>query len=60
MLLIGPLGLPALWLNRRFSRKSKILGTIGFLLLTIGLPIALTWYWCHHALQPLIEAFGTE
>ena len=37
MLLTGPLGLPALWLNRRFSATSKILGTIGFMLLTIVL-----------------------
>ena len=57
LLLIGPLGLPALWLNRRFSPVTKILGTLGFVALTIVLPIALTWYWCHHALQPLVDTF---
>ena len=57
LLLIGPLGLPAFWLNRRFAPITKILGTIGFVALTIVLPIVLTWYWCQHALQPLVDIF---
>ena len=56
LLVVGPLGLPALWLNRRFSRLTKILGTIGFLLISIVFPIVMTWYWCQHALQPLVDA----
>jgi len=58
LLLVGPLGLPALWLNRRFSRITKILGTVAFMLVTVVLPIALTWYWCQTALQPLVDKFA--
>ena len=58
MLVVGPLGLPLIWLNRRFSIWSKIGWTVVFVLFTVVLPIALVWYWCNTAMQPLLEAFG--
>ena len=57
LLLVGPLGLPALWLNRRFSLTSKVLGTVGFVLLTVVFPLVMVWYWCQYATQPVVDAF---
>lgn len=54
---VGPLGLPAVWLNRRFSPATKIALTLLFFLLTVGLPLALTWYACETLLRPLVDAF---
>ncbi len=54
----GPIGLPALWLSRRFSRPTKVITTVLFLLLTIGFPLAMVYYWCEVALRPLVDAFA--
>ena len=53
----GPLGLPALWFSPKFKTRTKIIGTVLFLLLTTALPIALAWYWLDYSIQPLVEAF---
>jgi hypothetical protein len=58
VLCTGPIGLPLLWLSRRFSRLAKISLTAGFVLLTVVLPIVLVWYWCDVAIHPLVEALG--
>jgi hypothetical protein len=56
----GPIGLPALWLSRRFSRTTKIVTTVAFLLATVAFPLALTYYWTEIALRPLVEAFDSS
>lgn len=56
--LVGPIGLPALWLSPRFSRIAKILTTVLFLLATVALPLAMAYYWLEIALRPLVDAFG--
>ena len=52
---VGPLGLPALWLSKRFSRITKIVTTIVFLLVTVVLPLATAYYWLEIALRPLAD-----
>ena len=54
----GPLGLPALWFSRRFSRLTKIITTVVFVLVTAVLPLALAYYWLEISLRPLVDAFG--
>ena len=56
--LIGPLGLPALWFSRRFSKPTKIITTTAYLLMTIVLPFAAASYWLDYSLRPLLEVFG--
>ena len=58
LLCTGPIGLPLVWLSRRFSLLAKIGLTAGFVLLTVVLPIVLVWYWCDVAIHPLVEALG--
>ncbi len=58
LLVVGPLGLPLIWLNRRFSIWSKVGWTVVFVMVTVVFPIALVWYCCNTAMQPLLEAFG--
>ena len=53
----GPLGLPAVWLNRRFSRTTKIVLSLLFFAVTVVLPIVATWYACETLLRPLADAF---
>ena len=56
LLVAGPIGLPALWLSRRFSRGVKIVTTALYAALTVAVPIALIWYWCEAAVRPLVDA----
>lgn len=56
--LIGPLGLPALWFSPRFSRRSKIAGTLVFVVMTTVVPLAVAWYFLDHRLRPVVEALG--
>jgi hypothetical protein len=58
LLCTGPIGLPLLWLSRRFSRLAKTGLTAGFVLVTVVLPIVLVWYWCDVAIQPVVEALA--
>lgn len=58
LLVVGPIGLPALWLSRRFSKKVKIGVSLGYALVTIGLPVAMIWYWCEMSLRPLVDALA--
>jgi hypothetical protein len=53
----GPLGLPALWLSRRFSKPTKIATTVLFFLATVVAPLALAYYWLEIALRPLVDVF---
>lgn len=53
----GPLGLPALWLSRRFSKPTKIATTVVFFLATVVAPLALAYYWLEVALRPLVDVF---
>ena len=56
--LLGPLALPALWFSPRFSRPTKIITTVTYVLLTTVLPIAIAWYWLDYSLRPLVDVFG--
>lgn len=56
--LIGPLGLPAVWLCPRFSSRTKVLITAFYLLLTAVVPIVFVWWVLEDSFQPLVEAFG--
>lgn len=56
LLVAGPIGLPALWLSRRFSPGVKIATTVLYAALTVVVPIALVWYWCEAAVRPLVDA----
>ena len=60
LLTTGPLGLPALWLSRKFSRSLKVFVTVIFLLVTIAFPLGLIWYWCEVAIAPLLDVFGSS
>lgn len=55
---VGPLGLLLLWFSRRFGNRSKVLITLAYVAATILFPIALIWYFCDYALQPLVRALG--
>jgi hypothetical protein len=54
---VGPLGLPFLWFSQRFTRSTKVAITAVFLVLTVVLPLAFTYYWVETAIRPLLEAF---
>lgn len=56
--LIGPLGLPALWFSPRFSKTTKTVTTISYVVLTTVVPIVAAWYWLDYSLRPLVEAFA--
>lgn len=56
--LVGPLGLPALWFSPRFGKRTKIITTATYVLLTTIVPLALAWYWLDYSLRPLVDVFG--
>jgi hypothetical protein len=56
--LLGPLGLPALWFSPQFSKPTKIVTTVGYVLVVTVLPIAVMWYWLDTAMRPLVDVFG--
>jgi hypothetical protein len=60
--LIGPLGLPALWLSPRFAKKTKVTLTTAYFLFSVVLPLAFIWYllnyWMIDALRPLLDVLG--
>lgn len=58
LLCAGPLGLPALWLSRRFSRGTKIATTAGYLLVSAILPLAVAWYFLEVVVRPVVDALG--
>jgi len=58
LLAAGPMGLPALWLSRRFSRWTKIATTALFFLATAVLPLVATWYFCEVSLRPLVDVLS--
>ncbi len=58
VLCAGPMGLPALWFSPRFSPRTKILTTIGYLLVTAILPLALAWYFLEVAVRPVVDVLG--
>ncbi|MCA9099593.1 MAG: hypothetical protein R3C10_21610 [Pirellulales bacterium] len=60
LLVVGPLGLPLIWVSRRLSLGAKIAWTVVFVLFTVVLPIALVWYCCDVLLQPLLDAFEQQ
>ena len=58
LLCAGPIGLPALWFSRRFSRRFKIIITTAYFLFTAVLPLAITWYVLDIAVRPLVDALN--
>jgi len=56
LLCAGPLGLPALWFSRRFSRVTKVVTTVAYFVFTAVLPLVIAWYWLDIAVRPLLEA----
>jgi hypothetical protein len=58
LLVAGPLGLLLVWPSRRFARSTKIVVTVGVVLVTVVLPLALAWYWCEMAVRPLVDALA--
>ena len=56
--MIGPLGLPALWLSQRFSKSTKIVSTVVYMLVTTIVPLVFAWYLMDYSLRPLVEAFS--
>ena len=56
--LIGPLGLPALWFSPRFSKRTKIVGTLIFVVMTTVVPLAVAWYFLEHRVRPVVDALG--
>lgn len=54
----GPPGILLLWLSRRFAKRTKFLISCGYFALTVLFPIAMIWYWCNHALTPLVRALN--
>ena len=55
--LIGPIGLPALWLSPRFANPTKIAITVTYVLATTIVPLMIAWYWLDYSLRPLVEVF---
>lgn len=51
----GPLGLLALWFSQRIRKRTKIIVTTSYILLTVVLPIAVAWYWLDVSLRPIVE-----
>lgn len=58
LLVAGPIGLPALWFSRRFSKRSKSIGTLFYFLLTAVLPLVALWYFMKVSLRPLLDLFS--
>ncbi len=58
LLCAGPMGLPALWFSHRFSRRTKILTTTGYLLVTAIVPLAIAWYFLEVAVRPVVDVLG--
>jgi len=58
LLVAGPIGLPALWFSRRFSKRAKIIATVAYFLLTAVLPLAALWYFMEVSLRPLLDVFS--
>ncbi len=58
LLCAGPLGLPALWFSRRFSRVTKVVTTIAYFVFTAVLPLVIAWYCLDFAVRPLLEALA--
>ncbi len=58
LLCAGPLGLPALWFSRRFSRVTKVVTTIVYFVLTAVLPLVIAGYYLDFAVRPLLEALA--
>jgi hypothetical protein len=58
LLCVGPIGLPALWFSRRFSRRFKIITTGGYFLVTAVLPLAIAWYVLDIAVRPVVDALS--
>jgi hypothetical protein len=58
LLVAGPMGLPALWFSRRFSKGVKIGVSIAYAVVTVALPVAMVWYWCETAVRPLVDALA--
>ena len=58
LLVAGPLGLLLIWPSRCFARSTKIVVTVGVVLVTMVLPAALIWYWCEMAVRPLVDALA--
>ena len=56
--LIGPLGLPALWFSPRFSKTTKIVGTLIFVVMTTVVPLAVAWYFLDYRIRPLVDALS--
>jgi hypothetical protein len=57
LLIAGPMGLPALWFSRRFSKPTKIVTTLAYVVGTVLLPIAAIYYYLEFSLLPLVNAF---
>ena len=55
---VGPIGLPALWFSRRFSKTTKITTTVIYFLVTALLPLLVVWYVFEISLRPLVDAFA--
>ncbi|MEZ6134630.1 MAG: hypothetical protein R3C53_06950 [Pirellulaceae bacterium] len=58
LLLAGPIGLPALWFSRCFSKPTKIITTVAYIFGTVILPIAAVIYYLEFSLLPLVNAFS--
>ena len=58
LLCAGPIGLPALWFSRRFSRRFKIITTGGYYLVTAVVPLAIAWYVLDIAVRPLVDVLS--
>jgi len=40
---LGPFALPLLWRNPNWSKKTKVIGTVAVIILTLGLVYSLTF-----------------
>ena len=54
----GPLGLLAMWFSQRFTKRTKVITTVSYVLLVIVAPLAVIWYWLDIALRPLVDVLG--
>lgn len=58
LLLAGPVGLPALWFSRRFSKRAKVITTVVYFFITAVLPLVAVWYFLETSLQPLLDVIS--
>jgi len=58
ILILGPMGLPLLWLSPKYSTASKIAWTLGMIFMTVVLPIALTIYCTQFLVSPVLDAMN--